>query len=60
FGEEEDDTDESLEDPEECGEAKAHTIIEAIHDKLNDDWFKDTRKDEDDLEGIIDYGKAKT
>ncbi|GKB61639.1 hypothetical protein Tco_0917825 [Tanacetum coccineum] len=55
FGEEEDDIEEHSEDPEECGEDKAHAIMEPIHDKLNDIWFKDTSEDEDDLEGIIDY-----
>ncbi|GJW41165.1 hypothetical protein Tco_0067010 [Tanacetum coccineum] len=60
FGEEEDDSEENLEDPEECGKAKAHIIIEAIHDKLNDSWFKDTSEDEDDFEGIIDYLEPKS
>ncbi|GKA24963.1 hypothetical protein Tco_0710996 [Tanacetum coccineum] len=55
FGDEEDDLEENLEDPEECGEDKANAIIGAIHDKLNDDWFNNTSKDEDDLEGILDY-----
>ncbi|GJX49833.1 hypothetical protein Tco_0276678 [Tanacetum coccineum] len=55
FGDEEDDLEENLEDPEECGEDKANTIIGAIHDKLNDDWFNNTSEDEDDLEGILDY-----
>ncbi|GJY88635.1 zinc knuckle CX2CX4HX4C containing protein, partial [Tanacetum coccineum] len=49
----EDDLEENLEDPEECGEDKANTIMGAIHDKLNDDWFNNTSKDEDDLEGIL-------
>ncbi|GKG40794.1 hypothetical protein Tco_0470006, partial [Tanacetum coccineum] len=51
FGVEEDD----LEDPEECGEDKANAIMGTIHDKLNDDWFNNTSKDKDDLEGILDY-----
>ncbi|GJV06185.1 hypothetical protein Tco_1343841 [Tanacetum coccineum] len=41
FRYEEDDIEEKLEDPEECGEDKSNTIIGAIHDKLNDDWFKE-------------------
>nr|GEY98538.1 reverse transcriptase domain-containing protein [Tanacetum cinerariifolium] len=55
FRDEEDDLEENLEDPKECEEDKANTIIEAIHDKLNDDWFNNTSKDEDDLEGILYY-----
>ncbi|GJR80845.1 reverse transcriptase domain-containing protein [Tanacetum coccineum] len=55
FRDEEDDLEENLEDPKECGEDKANTIIGAIHDKLNDDWFNNTSEDEDDLEGILDY-----
>ncbi|GKA68930.1 hypothetical protein Tco_0774994 [Tanacetum coccineum] len=55
FGDEEDDLEENLEDPEECGEDKANAIMRAIHDKLNDDWFNNTSKDEDNLEGILDY-----
>ncbi|GJS34240.1 reverse transcriptase domain-containing protein [Tanacetum coccineum] len=58
--EEKDDTEVSLEDLEEYEEAKAHTIIEAIHDKLNDGWFKDTSEDEADLEGIINYLKPRS
>nr|GEX40152.1 hypothetical protein [Tanacetum cinerariifolium] len=55
FREEENDIKENIKDLEECEDDKSHVIMEAIHDKLNDDWFKDTSKDEDDLEGIIDY-----
>ncbi|GKE31333.1 hypothetical protein Tco_1450655 [Tanacetum coccineum] len=60
FEKEEDDTEENLKDLEECGEAKAHIIIEDIHDKLNDGWFKDTSEDEDTLEGIINYLEPKS
>ncbi|GJT99029.1 hypothetical protein Tco_1094547 [Tanacetum coccineum] len=42
FGDEEDDLEVNLEDPEECGEDKASAIMGAIHDKLNDDWFNNT------------------
>ncbi|GKA26477.1 zinc knuckle CX2CX4HX4C containing protein [Tanacetum coccineum] len=55
FGDEEDDLEENLEDPEECKEDKANAIMEAIHDKLNDDSFNNTSEDEDDLERILDY-----
>ncbi|GJR78791.1 hypothetical protein Tco_0149576 [Tanacetum coccineum] len=57
FGDEEDDLEENLEDPEECGEDKANTILGVIHDKLNNNWFNNTSEDEDDLEGILDYLK---
>ncbi|GKE89013.1 hypothetical protein Tco_1566488, partial [Tanacetum coccineum] len=55
FRDEEDDLKENLEDPKECGKDKANAIMGAIHDKLNDDWFNNTSKDKDDLEGIQDY-----
>ncbi|GKB22639.1 zinc knuckle CX2CX4HX4C containing protein [Tanacetum coccineum] len=55
FRDKEDDLEENLEDPEECGEDKTNAIIGAIHDKLNYDWFNNTSEDEDDLEGILDY-----
>nr|GEW74977.1 hypothetical protein [Tanacetum cinerariifolium] len=58
--EEEDDIKGNLEDPEECGEDKAYAIMKAIHDKLNDNWFKDTNEEEDDLEGIINYLEPKS
>ncbi|GKE41834.1 hypothetical protein Tco_1469118, partial [Tanacetum coccineum] len=60
FGDEEDDLEENLEDPEECGEDKANTILGVIHDKLNNDWFNNTSEDEDDLEGILDYLKPRS
>ncbi|GJZ15888.1 hypothetical protein Tco_0551565 [Tanacetum coccineum] len=43
------------EDPEECGEDEANTIIRVVLDKLNDDWFNGTNEDKDDLDRIIDY-----
>nr|GEZ31302.1 hypothetical protein [Tanacetum cinerariifolium] len=55
FGDEEDDLKENLEDPEECEEDKANTIMGNIHDKLNDDCFNNTSEDEHELEGILDY-----
>ncbi|GJT62112.1 hypothetical protein Tco_1005645 [Tanacetum coccineum] len=55
FREEEDDIEENSEDPKECGEDKANTIMRDIHDKLNDDWFNSTSEDEDDLDGILYY-----
>ena len=30
-------------------------ILELIEDKLDDDWYKGTDSDDDDLEGIVDY-----
>nr|GEW85979.1 hypothetical protein [Tanacetum cinerariifolium]GEW92327.1 hypothetical protein [Tanacetum cinerariifolium] len=60
FGGEEDDLEEYLEDPEECGEDKANTMSGVIHDKLNNDWFNNTSKDEDNLEGILDYLKPRS
>ncbi|GJY49133.1 hypothetical protein Tco_0439089 [Tanacetum coccineum] len=55
FGDEEDDIEKNLKDPEECREDKANVIMGSIHDKLNDDWFNGTSEYEDDLEGILDY-----
>ncbi|GJV34229.1 hypothetical protein Tco_1394629 [Tanacetum coccineum] len=60
FGGEEDDLEEYLEDPEECEEDKANTMLGVIHDKLNNDWFNNTSEDEDDLEGILDYLKPRS
>ncbi|GJU00364.1 hypothetical protein Tco_1110702 [Tanacetum coccineum] len=60
FEEEGDDIKENPEDPKECGEDKANTIIGAIHHKLNDDWFNGTSEDEDDLEGVLDYLKPRS
>ncbi|GKD21395.1 hypothetical protein Tco_1223098, partial [Tanacetum coccineum] len=56
FGDKEDD----LEDPEECEEDKANTILGVLHDKLNNDWFNNTIEDEDDLEGILGYLKPRS
>ncbi|GJU09802.1 reverse transcriptase domain-containing protein [Tanacetum coccineum] len=60
FGDEGDDLEENLEDPEECEEDKANTILGVIHDKLNNDWFNNTSEDEDDLERILDYLKPRS
>ncbi|GKB40612.1 hypothetical protein Tco_0885554 [Tanacetum coccineum] len=60
FGDEEDDLEEYLEDPEERREDKENTILGAIHDKLNNDWFNNTIEDEDDLEGILGYLKPRS
>ncbi|GJV78806.1 hypothetical protein Tco_1514676 [Tanacetum coccineum] len=57
FNDEEDDLEENLEDPKECREDKANTIMRGIHEKLNDDWFNNASEDEDDLKGILDYLK---
>ncbi|GJR68479.1 hypothetical protein Tco_0014544 [Tanacetum coccineum] len=55
FDEVEDDIEENSEDPEECGEDQANTVMGGIYDKLNNDWFNGTSDDEDDFEGILDY-----
>ncbi|GKE16786.1 hypothetical protein Tco_1424363, partial [Tanacetum coccineum] len=60
FGDEEDDLEEYLEDPEERREDKENTILGVIHDKLNNDWFNNTIEDEDDLEGILGYLKPRS
>nr|GEW41549.1 hypothetical protein [Tanacetum cinerariifolium] len=60
IGDEEDDLEEYLEDPEECGEDKANTILGVIHDKLNNNWFNNTSEDKDDLEWILDYLKPRS
>ncbi|GKB24715.1 reverse transcriptase domain-containing protein [Tanacetum coccineum] len=60
FRDEEDDLEGNLENPEECGENKANTIIRAIIDKLNIDWFNNTSEDEDNSEGILDYLKPRS
>ncbi|GJT26396.1 hypothetical protein Tco_0906671 [Tanacetum coccineum] len=60
FRDRKDDIEENSEDPEECREDKANTIIGVIHDKLNADWFKVTSEDKDDLEGILDYLKPRS
>ncbi|GJT57432.1 RNA-directed DNA polymerase, eukaryota, reverse transcriptase zinc-binding domain protein [Tanacetum coccineum] len=60
FGGEEDNLEKYLEDPEECREDKANTMLGVIHDKLNNDWFNNTSEDEDDLEGILDYLKPRS
>ncbi|GJW59975.1 hypothetical protein Tco_0109310 [Tanacetum coccineum] len=59
FRDEEDDLEEYLEDPKECGEDKVNTILGVMHDKLNNDWFN-TSEYEDDLEGILDYLKPRS
>ncbi|GJV80612.1 zinc knuckle CX2CX4HX4C containing protein [Tanacetum coccineum] len=46
---------EEQEDPEKCGETKTREIIEAMVNKLPEEWFLGVSRDMDDLEGIIDY-----
>ncbi|GKD77572.1 hypothetical protein Tco_1340193, partial [Tanacetum coccineum] len=60
FRGEEDNLEKYLEDPKECGEDKANTMLGVIHDKLNNDWFNNTSEDKDDLEGILDYLKPRS
>ncbi|GKD47491.1 hypothetical protein Tco_1276467, partial [Tanacetum coccineum] len=43
------------EELEECEEDKANIIIGTIVSKLHQEWFNDTKEDEDGLEEIIDY-----
>ncbi|GJX57704.1 hypothetical protein Tco_0287601 [Tanacetum coccineum] len=43
------------EDPEKCEETKTRAIIEAMINKLPEEWFSGVSRDMDDLEGIIDY-----
>ncbi|GJY70224.1 hypothetical protein Tco_0473927 [Tanacetum coccineum] len=54
FGNKYDDIKE-FEDPDGCGESKVNGILGTVLNKLHDEWFKGTYKDDDDLEGIIDY-----
>ncbi|GKB49388.1 hypothetical protein Tco_0900141 [Tanacetum coccineum] len=49
------DDNEEFEDPDGCGESKENEILGTILNKLHDEWFKGTNKDDDDLEGSIDY-----
>ncbi|GJY43482.1 retrotransposon protein, putative, ty1-copia subclass [Tanacetum coccineum] len=60
FGGEEDDLEKYLEGLEECGEDKANIMLRVIPEKLNNDWFNNTSKDKDDLEGILDYLKPRS
>ncbi|GJR15292.1 reverse transcriptase domain-containing protein [Tanacetum coccineum] len=60
FRDKDDDIKENSKDPEECREDKANTIMGDIHDKLNDDWFKGTSEDKDNMEGILDYLKPRS
>ncbi|GKA21679.1 hypothetical protein Tco_0701668 [Tanacetum coccineum] len=51
---------EDVDDSIKCGEDKSNTILEIVHDKLDDDWFIGTNEDDDDLKGIIDYPEPKS
>nr|GEW16152.1 hypothetical protein [Tanacetum cinerariifolium] len=44
-----------FEDPDGCGECMENKIFENLINKLHNEWFKGTDKDDEDLEGIIDY-----
>lgn len=37
------------------GEEKDRCKMDLIKDKLDDDWFKGTEFDDDDIDGIMDY-----
>ncbi|GKD01987.1 hypothetical protein Tco_1172261 [Tanacetum coccineum] len=54
FGNEYDDNEE-FKDPDGCGESKENEILGTVLNKLHDERFKGTYKDDDNLEGIIDY-----
>nr|GEU93129.1 hypothetical protein [Tanacetum cinerariifolium] len=54
FGNEYDDN-EDFEDPDGCMKSKENQVIGTIINKLQDEWFKGTHEDDDDLVGIIDY-----
>ncbi|GJZ87677.1 zinc knuckle CX2CX4HX4C containing protein [Tanacetum coccineum] len=49
------DDSEELKDPDGCMDSKEKEILGTILNKLYDEWFKGTDKDDDDLEGINDY-----
>ncbi|GJR15046.1 hypothetical protein Tco_0797698 [Tanacetum coccineum] len=42
------------------GEEKIELILDTVLDKLDDEWFNRTIKDEDDLDGIINYLELKS
>ncbi|GKF45135.1 hypothetical protein Tco_0131687 [Tanacetum coccineum] len=42
-------------DPDQCGDGRNNEIRERIIHNLDEEWFKETSDDEDDIEGIIDY-----
>ncbi|GJS01074.1 hypothetical protein Tco_0317582 [Tanacetum coccineum] len=48
FGNEYDES-EDFKDPDGCGESKENKILGTIINKLHDEWFKGTHKDDDDL-----------
>ncbi|GJX70944.1 zinc knuckle CX2CX4HX4C containing protein [Tanacetum coccineum] len=49
------DDSEEIKEPNGCGESEENEIQGTILNKLHDEWFKGTDKDDDDLEGVIDY-----
>nr|GEV28925.1 hypothetical protein [Tanacetum cinerariifolium] len=49
------DDSEDFKDLDRCEESKKNKILGTIINKLHDEWFKGTHKDNDHLEGIIDY-----
>ncbi|GJS75405.1 hypothetical protein Tco_0725286 [Tanacetum coccineum] len=53
-------TKEDCEDLENFGEEKMELILDVVLDKLDNGWFSRTVKDEEDLDGIVDYSKLKS
>ncbi|GKA15877.1 DNA-binding pseudobarrel domain-containing protein [Tanacetum coccineum] len=53
------DNEEDCEDLENFGDKMIELILDAVEARLNDDWFRDTIDDEDDLDGIVDYLELK-
>ncbi|GKB41436.1 hypothetical protein Tco_0886378, partial [Tanacetum coccineum] len=51
---------EDCEDLENFGDEKMELILDNVLDKLDDGWFSGTVKDEDDLDGIINYLELKS
>ncbi|GJR70267.1 hypothetical protein Tco_0016332 [Tanacetum coccineum] len=51
------DNNEEFEDPDGCVESKENEILGTVLNILHDEWFKGTKENDDDLEGIIDYLK---
>nr|GEZ09782.1 hypothetical protein [Tanacetum cinerariifolium] len=51
---------ENCEDLENFREEKMKLILDTVLDKLDDGWFSGTVKDEEDLDGIVDYLELKS
>nr|GEZ32002.1 hypothetical protein [Tanacetum cinerariifolium] len=53
-------TEEDCKNLENFGEEKIKLILDTVLDKLDDGWLSRTVKDEEDLDGIIDYLELKS